>query len=51
MYVGYQRAVTGWLLVGLPFAGVFGILTQGIILRIFPPKLEAYAEGSTWLKL
>ncbi len=51
MYAGYQSAGTGWLLAGLPFAFVFGILTQGIILRIFPPKLDAYAEGSTWLKL
>jgi hypothetical protein len=52
VYEGYQSMGPGWLLIGWPFAMVFGILAQGIVLRIFPPKLEAYAEGSnTWLKL
>jgi hypothetical protein len=51
MYKGYQNAGPGWLLVGWPFAMVFGILAQGAILLALPPKLEAHAEGSTWLKL
>lgn len=52
MYAGYQgENPQGWLLVGLPFAFIAGIVVQGLILRIFPPKLEAHAEGDTWLKL
>jgi len=51
MYKGYEVTGTGWLLAGLPFAFVSGIVVQGAILRAFPPKLEAYSEGSTWLKL
>jgi hypothetical protein len=51
MYVGYKEAGPGWLIVGLPFAGAFGIFAEWIILFIFPPMLSAYAEGSTWLKL
>lgn len=51
MYVGYQKIGTGWLLLGVPFAVILGFLVQVIILRIFPPKLQAYAEGDTWLKL
>jgi hypothetical protein len=51
MYKGYQAYGPGWLLMGLPFAFVAGVFVQGTILRAFPPKLEAHAEGSTWLKL
>ena len=51
MYKGYQNTGTGWLLLGLPFAAVFGFFAQIAILRAFPPKLEAHAEGNTWLKL
>jgi hypothetical protein len=51
MYKGYQNTGPGWLLLGWPFAMAFGIFAQGVILRTFPPKLEAHAEGSTWLKL
>jgi hypothetical protein len=51
MYAGYQYSGPGWLLLGWPFAMVFGIWAQVVILRAFPPKLEPFAEGSTWLKL
>ena len=52
MYTGYRgESAAGSLLVGLPFAMVGGISVQGIILRAFPPKLEAHAEGNIWLKL
>jgi uncharacterized protein (DUF983 family) len=51
MYVGYQRNGPGWLLIGLPFALVAAIVVQTVIQRVFPPKLEAYSEGNTWLRL
>jgi hypothetical protein len=54
MYAGIKGGgpdANGWLLVGLPFAFIAGIAAQSIVIRVFPPKLEAYAEGSTWLKL
>ena len=51
MYKGYQTQGAGWLLLGLPFAFAAGMLVQGALLRAFPPKLEAHAEGNTWLKL
>ena len=51
MYEGYQNIGKGWLLLGLPFAALFGFFAQVAILRVFPPKLQAYAEGGTWLKL
>jgi hypothetical protein len=51
MYKGYQNVGPGWLLPGLPFAAIFGFLTQAAILRVLPPKLQQYAEGGTWLKL
>jgi uncharacterized protein (DUF983 family) len=51
MCMGYQSMGPSWLLLGLPFATVFGLFAKGVILRYVPPKLEAYAGGSTWLKL
>ena len=52
MYAGYSGPDdSGWLIVGLPFAFVAAIVTQAVILRLFPPKLAPHAEGSTWLKL
>lgn len=54
MYWGYQQGGSdgaGWLLIGWPFALVIGLFGQAMVLRAFPPKLEPYAEGSTWLKL
>ena len=30
---------------------VVGAIAQIIVLQTFPPKLQAYAEGQTWLKL
>jgi len=51
MYKGYVTQGSAWLLVGLPVAFVAGVFVQGLVLRAFPPKLEAHAEGSTWLKL
>ncbi|HEV2699355.1 MAG TPA: hypothetical protein VGU90_15280 [Terriglobales bacterium] len=52
MYAGYTGPdASGWLIVGLPFAWVAAIVTQVVILRVFPPKLAPHAEGSTWLKL
>jgi hypothetical protein len=51
MYRGYERVGTGWLLAGLPFAFVFGMAAEVLVITILPPKLEAYAEGGTWLKL
>jgi hypothetical protein len=52
MYAGYTGPdASGWLIVGLPFAFVAAIVTQAVILRLFPPKLAPHAEGSTWLKL
>ena len=52
MYAGLQgENANGWLLVGLPFAFVAGIVAQVLVLRVLPPKLEAHADGSTWLKL
>jgi len=54
MYAGIKGGgpdANGWLLLGLPFAFLAGIAAQALILRIFPPKLAAHAEGSIWLKL
>jgi hypothetical protein len=51
MYEGYQNIGKGWLLLGLPFAAIFGFFVQVAILRVLTPKLQAYAEGGTWLKL
>lgn len=51
MYRGYQLYGSGWLLAGLPFAWVVGLIVQGAVIRAIPPKLEAHAQGSTWLKL
>lgn len=52
MYIGYQgEAAAGWLIVGPAFAAAAGIAVQVAIQRIFPPKVEAHAEGNTWLKL
>lgn len=51
MYAGYGANGTGWLLIGWPFALVVAIGVQVAIQRTFPPKLEAHAEGNTWLKL
>ncbi len=51
MYEGYQNIGKGWLLLGLPFAVILGFFVQVAILRAFPPKLQAYADGGTWLKL
>jgi hypothetical protein len=51
IYKGYQSYGTGWLLVGWPFAFVAGFALQIFIQRVVPPKLEAHAEGNTWLKL
>jgi hypothetical protein len=44
-------AASGWLLVG-PIVGFFpAMFVQITIQRVFPPKLQAHAEGNTWLKL
>ena len=51
MYLGCQEYGQGWLLLGWPFAMIAGFAIQTGILRTFPPKLEAYAEGDTWIKL
>ena len=52
MYAGYTGPdASGWLIVGLPFACAAAIVTQVVIVSLFPPKLAPYAEGSTWLKL
>jgi len=51
MYKGYHAYGPGWLLIGWLFGFVAAIFVQQAVLRAFPPKLEAHAEGSTWLKL
>lgn len=51
MYAGYVHFGTGWLLLGSPFALITGLFLQAAIQQAFPPKLEANAEGDTWLKL
>ena len=51
MYKGYQNLGPGWLLPGLLVALLFATFAKQVILRFFPPKLEAHAEGSIWLKL
>jgi hypothetical protein len=52
MYAGYTGPdASGWLIVGLPFALIAAKVTQAVILRLFPPRLDPHAEGSTWLKL
>src|SRR5438105_7045843 len=54
-YVEYKgNSVFGpdWgILLALPFAAIAGIYVQWVIYRAFPPKLEPYAIGGTWLKL
>ena len=40
-------AVAGWAVM----ARVAAIVVQTVIQRVFPPKLEAYSEGNTWLRL
>jgi hypothetical protein len=51
MYLGFRMYGQGWLFLGLPFAAVASLSVQAGILRNFPPKLEAYAEGDTFIKL
>jgi len=51
MYQGYVSFGTGWLLIGLPFAFVVGMIALLTILVTFPPKLEPHAEGNIWLNL
>jgi hypothetical protein len=54
MYAGCKGGgpdANGWLLAGLPFAFVAGVVAQVLVLRVIPPKLVPHAEGSTWLKL
>jgi hypothetical protein len=48
---GYMKEGTGWLLIGWPFGLAAAFIVQGLILRAFPPKLEAHAVGHIWLKL
>lgn len=47
---GYYSGI-GAFMVSLPFAGLFGFVAKVAILRVFPPKLEAYADGSVSLAL
>jgi len=49
VYKGYD-GIAGFL-VSLPFAAIFGLVAQVAILRTFPPNLQPYADGGTWLKL
>ena len=49
MYAGYTEPA--WLPLGLPFAFIAGVITQSLILRIVPPKLQPHAQGNIWLKL
>lgn len=49
VYKGYDGI--GGFLVSLPFAAIFGLASQVAILRTFPPSLQPYADGGTWLKL
>ena len=51
MYKGYQLFGPNWLWLGWPFALVAGLFVQSVTLRAFPAKLEAHADGNTWLKL
>ncbi len=51
MYWWYEGEGPNGLLYGLPFAMVFALVAQGLVSRVFPPKLEAYSESDTWLKL
>ncbi|HZD94393.1 MAG TPA: hypothetical protein VE133_09070 [Candidatus Sulfotelmatobacter sp.] len=51
MYIGYQGMGSGWLLLGLPFALLAALITQAAGYVILSPKLQAHAEGGTWLKL
>ena len=51
MYRGYVGIGPSWLLLGGPVAMIVGLMVHGSILRAFPPKLEAYSEGNTWVKL
>ena len=47
---GYHDGIGGFM-VSLPFAALFGFFAKVAILRVFPPKLQAYADGNTWLTL
>lgn len=51
MYRGYEVFGPNWLWLGWPFAAVAGLFVMSVILRAFPPRLEAFADGSMWLKL
>jgi hypothetical protein len=51
MYVGYQDMGSTWLLMGLPFAQLAALIIQAAGYIILPPRLQAHAEGGTWLKL
>jgi hypothetical protein len=48
---GYSKQGPGWLLIGCPFGLAAAFITQGFILRAFPPKMESHTVGNTWLKL
>jgi len=47
---GYYDGIGGFM-VSLPFAALFGFIAKVAILRMFPPRLQAYAEGSISLAL
>ncbi len=51
MYRFYVSMGPNGLLLAMPVGLVLALLAQIVVLRAFPPKLQAYAESDTWLKL
>ena len=50
LYAGYREGIGGFV-VSLPFAALFGFIAKVAVLRMFPPRLQAYADGNISLAL
>lgn len=50
LYKGYYDGIGGFV-VSLPFATLFGFIAKVAIFRMFPPRLQACADGSISLAL
>ena len=51
VYKGYKVVGLNWLLIVFPFAVVVGVFIVRLVIQVFPPRLQAHAEGDIWLKL
>ena len=50
-YKGYMAIGPSMFLLGWPLAMAAGFFAVSVVLALFPPKVEPYAQHRTWLKL